>query len=109
MVDEREGEVMPAQWNTWKIFEDLAAEVAGMGLQYEAAERINLAATDRWRENQHGPRYLDPNEEIDDSSPLALTLTRLGRVVSGVTMMPESAMLEASWDPVRVRAQLLGY
>lgn len=108
MTDQDEDKVMPGQWNTWVVFRDLAAEVAGTGERYEATERVDLAATDRWRESWEGPIYDDPDEEVDDSSPMARVVTLLDRAVTGVAGMPESGMREEGWDPASVRARLLG-
>jgi len=104
LIGERENEVLPGQWNAWVTFESLAAEVAGTAGQYEATERLTLAATERWREPYPGrARRIDPDEEIDDASPMARTLARFRRVVEGISKMPQW-----SWDPVRVREQILG-
>lgn len=90
-------------------FRDLAAEVAGTSERYGAAERVDLAATDRWRESWEGPINEDPNEEVDDSSPMARVLTLLDRTVTGVAGMPESGLREEGWDPANVRTRLLGW
>lgn len=95
--------VTPGQWNAWVVFADLTAEVAGTRKRYEATERLDNAATERWREFQGRARFIDPDEEIDDASPMAQTLSLFQRVVAGVGHMPES-----EWDPVRVQAGLLG-
>ena len=108
MASERQDEVMPGRWNTWAVFRDLAGELAGTDPRYEATERIDLAATDHWREPRSGPIYDDPDEEVDDSSPMARTLSRLVRAVAGVTGMAELGMREAGWDPVSVRVRLFG-
>lgn len=100
-------EVLPGQWNTWVVFRDLAAEIAGTSKRYEAAERVDLAATDRWRETRQGPVLQDdPDEEIDDVSPMGRVLTVLDRSVTGVAGMPESDLREAGWDPANVRTRL---
>lgn len=91
------------QWNAWVVFADLTAEVAGTCKRYEATERLDNAATERWREIQGRARFIDPDEEIDDASPMAQTLSLFQHVVAGVGQMPESR-----WDPVEVRARLLG-
>jgi hypothetical protein len=79
-------------------------------LRFRSRCRVNLrtAATDRWREFQRGPIYLDPDEVVDDSSPLARTLSLFRRVVTGVAEMRETEMREAQWDPMTVQAHILG-
>jgi hypothetical protein len=104
LIIERENEVLPGQWNAWVTFENLSAELAGTLGQYEATERLTLAATDRWREPYRGKaRRIDPDEEVEDTSPMARTLATFQRVVTGIAQMPES-----QWDPEVVRAQVLG-
>jgi hypothetical protein len=95
--------VSSGQWNAWVVFADLTAEIAGTCMRYEATERLDSAATERWREFQGRARFIDPDEEIDDASPMAQTLSLFQRVVAGVSHMPES-----EWDPVKVHARLLG-
>jgi hypothetical protein len=116
MITEREDEfeVMAGHLNTWLVFRDLVFELTEAGRQYPylAADRLTLAATDRWRESQElqpGPIIENPRAEVvDDSSPMARTLSLFGRVVTGVTEMRETEMREAQWDPVKVRVHLLG-
>jgi hypothetical protein len=108
LITERKREVRSGHWNTWVVFRELAAEVAGLSEHYSAAERVELAATKRWREEQRGPRYLDPDEEIDDDSPMARTLASLIRIVSGVAALSDSAISEAGWDPLAVQMLLSG-
>lgn len=109
-TSEHEDEVMPGQWNAWMVFRDLAAEVAGSSWRYEAAERVDLAATDRWRESftRPGPIRDDPDEEADDASPMARMLSLLQRVVKGVAGVPEELMRREGWDPVNLQNRLLG-
>lgn len=103
LIRERENEVLPGQWNAWVTFESLAAELAGATDQYQATERLTKAATERWREPYPGKaRRIDPDEEVDDTSPMARILARFGRVVSGISQMPERP-----WDPVAVREEIL--
>jgi hypothetical protein len=85
------------------VFADLTAEVAGTCKRYEATEWLDSAATERWRELQNGCRFMDPDEEIDDASPMAQTLGLFDRVVAGIGHMSES-----EWDPVKVQTWLLG-
>jgi hypothetical protein len=96
------------QWNTWVVFADLTAEVAGTCKRYEATERLDNAATERWRELQGRARFIDPDEEIDGASPMARTLSLFRRVVTGVTEMREAGMRKTQWDPVKIRMHLLG-
>ena len=103
LIHERESEVLPGQWNAWATFESLVEELAGSASQYEATKRLTKAATERWREPYPGKaRRIDPNEEIDDASPMAQILARFSRVVDGISKMPERP-----WDPVAVREEIL--
>jgi hypothetical protein len=95
--------VNPGQWNAWTVFAELTGEVAGTCKRYLATEWLDSAATERWRELQGRARFLDPDEEIDDASPMAQTLSLFERVVTGIGRMPES-----EWDPVKVQTRLLG-
>jgi hypothetical protein len=95
--------VNPGQWNALAVFADLTAEVAGTCPRYQATEWLDSAATERWREFHGRARFLDPDEEIDDATPLAQTLSLFQRVVAGIGHMPESEQ-----DPVKMQAQLLG-
>lgn len=58
-----------------------------------AADRVALALTKRYREPP-GPvrrprlRLYDPDEEIDDDSPMALALTRARQIVEGAARLP---------------------
>jgi hypothetical protein len=108
MTSEREAEVMPGQWNTWVVFRDLASEITGAGPRYESAERVDLAATDCWREHLPGPLLDDVDEEADDSSPMALTLAFLELAVAGTAGLPEERLREMGWDPVLVQAEISG-
>jgi hypothetical protein len=60
----------------------LAGEIAGSAQPYDAAEWVDLAATDRWRERLSGPLWDDPDEEVGDASPMAQTLAFLERAVA---------------------------
>jgi hypothetical protein len=108
MAVEQRADVAPGQWNAWAVFRDIASEVAGASQLYEATERVDLAATDRWRESRQWPIYDDPNEEVDESSPMARTLNYLDQAVKGVAGAAELEMRKAGWDPVKIRVQLLG-
>jgi hypothetical protein len=90
--------------DTWITFDALAQEVAGLSGRYYATEWVTNAATERWRTwDGPGPIVVDPDEEADDSSPMAQTLELFGRVISRVstTRGPE-------FDPARIRAQIFG-
>jgi hypothetical protein len=90
--------------NVWITFDALAQEIAGLSGRYYATEWVTNAATERWRTwDRPGPIIVDPDEETDDSSPMAQTLELFGRVVSRVT-----AMQGPEWDPMRIRAQIFG-
>lgn len=105
LLTERDNDpfVSPGQWNTWAVFSDLVAEAAGTRKRYAATERLGNAATMRWRVPTGKARHIDRNEEIDDATPMAQTLSRFQRVVTAIGLMPES-----EWDPAKVRAQILG-
>lgn len=98
----RKSEVTPGHWNAWIVFRDLADEIAGTGLRFEAAERIHIAATDRYRQAGVGPIYIDPDEEVEESSPMARVLGYLDHAVSGISVLSERVLQEVGWDPVRV-------
>jgi hypothetical protein len=90
--------------NTLGAFAGLAEEMAGTCGHYSAANWAANAAEDRWQDwDQRGPIVVDWDEEADDSSPVAQTLALFCRVVSEVT-----AMHGPEWDPLRIRAQILG-
>lgn len=83
LVDNGTSSALPGQWNTWWTFQALAAEIAGTAKRYAGAERVLLAATERWREPYPGrARRIDPDEEAPDSSGLAQTLAAFDRVVT---------------------------
>jgi len=99
--------VMPGHWNTWMVFGDLAGEIAGVSGRYEAAERVHLAATDRWREGRPGPLLDDdPSEEASELSPMGRSLAFLQRAVGGVAGLSETGMAEAGWDPLLVQEMI---
>jgi hypothetical protein len=93
----------PLLLNVLGIFQSLAVEIAEPGGgRYDSANWVPNAVEDRWRDwDDPGPIYLDPNEPVDDSSPLAQTFARFGRVISEV-----AAWQGPDWDPVRIRAQI---
>jgi hypothetical protein len=103
ITTERENEVRAGQWNMWMVLGILMAELAGTCEKHFAAGRVNLAATERFREDMYraGPRYFSTDEEIDDASPMARMLKRIQCIVTGVANMPE-----AMPDPAAVRARL---
>lgn len=98
----RKNEVTPGRWNTWIVFRDLADEVAGTGLPFEAAERIHTAVMDRYRSAGVGTIYIDPDEEVEESSPVVRVLRYLDRAVSGVSGLSERVLQESEWDPPRI-------
>jgi hypothetical protein len=106
MASEGPTGVKPGQWNTWLVFRDLASEIAGTSERYAAAERVDLAATDRWREGHPGPLRDDPDEEVDELSPMARSLAFLLRAVGGVAELPETGMVEVGWDPLLVQEMI---
>lgn len=76
-------------WNAWVTFQALAAEIAGSAGAFEATERLANAATERWRDaSPTGFRWINPNEEIDDDSPMARTLRAFEQVVTLVAESP---------------------
>jgi hypothetical protein len=108
MAAEDTVKVMPGHWNTRAVFRDLAGEVAGACGRYEAAERVDLAATDRLREGRPGLlREDDPDEEAGDLTPMGRSLAFLQRAVSAVAGLPEAGTAEAGWDP-EVVAEVIG-
>jgi len=82
--------------------------ITGASPRYESAERIDLAATVRWREQPPGPLLDDADEEADDSSPIALTLAFLELAVAGTAGLPEERLREMDWDPFLVQAEISG-
>lgn len=100
----RRPEAPGALLNVLATFEALAQEIAGLSGRYDGANWAPNAIEMRWWGwDVPGPIVLDPDEQIDDSSPKGQAFTRFGRVVSGVT-----AWHGPDWDPVRIRAQILG-
>lgn len=106
MTLKEEAHVMPGQWNTWAVFRDLASEIARTVPEYEAAGRVDLAATDRWREDLPGPLWEDPDEEIDELSPMARSLAFFMQVVAGVAELPDTRIRSVGWDPLQVREMI---
>lgn len=104
VMDAREPEAPGGLLNVLEIFRSLALEIAEpSGGRYDSANWVLNAVEDRWREwDDQGPVYLDPDEQADDASPMAQTLARFGRVISGVAAWPGP-----DWDPVRIRAHIL--
>lgn len=81
--------------NLWSTLEGVAQEIASMVPQYEGAEWVTNAATERYREIRHNRRHIvvDPDEIIDDASPRAKLLKRFQFVVAEVTRLQE-----ADWE-----------
>jgi hypothetical protein len=104
LITVRQDEVLPGRSNAWVTFQDLAAELAGTSQSYDATERLTLAATDRWRDPyRRGPIRVDPDEEVEDASPMAITLAMFQRVVAGAARLPETVQ-----DPADARSRILG-
>lgn len=109
VIDESREAAEVEHWNTRVVFRDLTFESTedGRNFPYDAAERVDLAVTDRW--DLPGSGYVEgPDVEIDDYHPMARTLNLFNRVVTGVTEMTETEMWEAGWDPLKIRQQLVG-
>jgi hypothetical protein len=99
-------EVSGGQLNAVRIFAILAQEVAGLERRYAAADWVADAATERWRDHSEpGPILVSVElaEEVDESGPVGQTLARFERIISGV-----SGHVSPEWDPVRIRAAILG-
>lgn len=103
-TEERSG--LPGQANARFVFRDLAGEIAGMAPIYEATERLDMVAADRWRSG--GLIWDDPNEEVSDTSPMAQTLTFLSRAVTEVSALPDAWLRARNWDPKSVQDELIG-
>jgi hypothetical protein len=90
--------------NVLATFEGLVLEIAYPAGRYDSANWAAKAVENRWRDwADPGPLYLDPDEQADDSSPIAQTLTLFLRVVSEVAAWPGP-----DWDPVRIRGEIFG-
>ena len=94
----------------WATFTGLVQEItgtAGPDRHDDAAEFVTQAVTERRPEpgpGQGGPVWInDPGELADDASPVARTLALFERVVAEIP-----AATAAGWDPVHLRAQILG-
>jgi hypothetical protein len=104
VIEAREPGAPGGLLNVLGTFESLALEIADPTGRYDSANWVPNAVEDRWRDwEDPGPIYLDPLEEADDSSPVAQTFARFGRVISEV-----AAWQGPDWDPVRIRAQIFG-
>jgi hypothetical protein len=104
VIEAREDEAPGGPLNVLATFEALAQEIADPSGRYDAANWAANAAELRWRDwDDPGSIYLDPDEQADDSSPMAQTLALFGRVVSGV-----AALQGSEWDPVRIRGRIFG-
>jgi hypothetical protein len=92
--------------NAWMTFEGLAQEIGGLSHRYAGAQWVTQAATERWRDlSEPGPILVSVEDagELDESSPVGQTLARFERILSGV-----SGHVSPEWDPVRIRAAILG-
>jgi hypothetical protein len=104
VTDARRAEAPGGLLNVLVTFEIIAEEIALDRGQHDAADWVTNAARHRWRDwDEPGPIILNSDEQVDDSSPMAQTLTLFGRIVSEV-----AAMHGPEWDPTRIRAQILG-
>lgn len=97
-IDYEVDDVFAGHWNMWMVFGMLASEIEGESEQYLASERITLALTKRFREGGPRVRFVDPAEEIDDESPMALHLRHAQRVVTGVAQVSDAVK-----DPAAVK------
>jgi hypothetical protein len=103
MFDTRLAEWSAGLLNTVAVFWSLVTEIAGISGRYSAAGEVSPAVRKRWPERtRHGLIIEDPDEETDDSSPLAQALMLFGRIVSQVADYEGT-----EWDPVGIRAQIL--
>jgi hypothetical protein len=104
VIEAREAETPAGLLNVLATFEALAQEIAGLSGRYDAANWAANAAEQRWQNwGDPGSIYLDPDQQVDDSSPMAQTLVLFARVVSEVAALPGP-----EWDPVRIRARIFG-
>jgi len=90
--------------NAWMTFEALAQEISGICGQYDGANWVTNAATERWRvypPDFEGPIVEDPNEETDDAGPMAQTLALFERIVTKVAEAQGPDL-----DPASLRAQI---
>ena len=88
----------------WITFEGVAAEITGASAPFYTADWVVGAAVRRWRgPNREGRRRVDPDEEVPDHTPMALTLANFERIVGGITQAPDGVC-----DPAVLRAQFLG-
>jgi hypothetical protein len=99
---ERQDEVLGEVLNAWATFEGLCQEIAGKTGLYYASDWVTKAATQRWRIPTGRSRYVDRNEEIDDDSPMAQTLTLFEHIVTKIAVWQGT-----EWDPVNIRSQIL--
>ena len=110
-IAQQEDDVPSGQWNMWMVFRNIAGEVAGAERLYESADRVNNAATFRWRdeeaESTGGLIVYDRDEVAEDSSPIAQTLEGLQRIVIGVSEISILIMEDVNWDPVKVRLRIV--
>lgn len=85
--------------NVWTTFAGITEEIGGAIPHFYAADWVGGAVERRW----HDPfrRWLDPDEEVADDSPMAQTLASFGEVVIGVGRLPDT-------DPAALRTLILG-
>jgi hypothetical protein len=90
--------------NALAAFEGLAQEIAGISGRYDGANWATNAAADRWETwEQPGPISVRRDEEADDASPMAQTLSLFQRIVTQVSHLETPGQ-----DPAEIRARILG-
>lgn len=107
LMNERGDEVAasPGLQNAWSVFGYLAGEIAGTYPAYAAADRVSMAAADRWRDfSGRLPILLDPDGQIADDSPMAMTLRAFERVPAAVA----EQSVAVRCDPLQIQRQVFG-
>ena len=104
IIDEGENSALPSQLAMWLVFCMLAAEISGESPRNSAVEQVNSALTERFREKprvdgRRNIQVIDPAEEIDDDSPMAILMRRVQRIVDEVPKVPGSVR-----DPLEVKS-----
>lgn len=88
------------QLNMWMTFESLVGEMAGTEPRYAAAERVTKAAVECWTISTGRARKVDPEEKVDDSSPLAVVLDRFERIAVDISRIDE---INQSPEAIRIK------
>jgi hypothetical protein len=90
----------------WTLCQELIGEVTGDSGKNVASGWIMNVVTERWRTPEERMRVefpvYDPNEEIDDASPLGQYIKRLQWIVAS------AASYSGDLDPVLMREKILG-